>query len=103
MMNCLTSGPLAIWRSKIPWVAPDDKSAIQLGLRTCARPDPENARVVRIADTLHLSDIWISVALRPAAQALSHVAVDDTPSPWRFLANGEVEPMQPSTVALVRP
>lgn len=94
-VNTLTSGFLCLWRTKIPWIAPDDQKAIQLALRLCGRPDPENALVVRIRDTLHLDEIWVSKALLPLASALPHVEVGDRPVSWCFLPDGRLEAMPP--------
>jgi len=93
LVNALTSGVVALWRMKIPWVAPDDAAAIRLALRLCGRPDPENALLVRIRNTLHLGEIWISEGLRPLARELPHVEVGDRPTPRRFLPDGRLEPM----------
>ena len=93
-VNALTSGFFCLWRTKIPWIAPDDRKAIQLALRLCGRPDPENALLVRIRDTLHLDEIWISEALRPLARSLAHVEVSDAPMSWCFLPDGRLAAME---------
>jgi hypothetical protein len=90
LVNAITSGVFALWRTKIPWVAPDDGTAIRLGLRLCGRPKPEDALLVRIHNTLCLDKIWISEALRPLARALHHVEVSDRSVPWRFLPDGRL-------------
>lgn len=47
-------------RGKIPFVAEDDASAIAVALRGAAVRDPEEARIVRIKNTLSLSETWVS-------------------------------------------
>lgn len=69
-MNALTSGLLGLWRVKVPWAAADEAGAMQLALRMCGRPDPGNARVARIRNTLALSEIAISPSLMEEARAL---------------------------------
>ena len=62
-LNCITSGITGIQRSFLPLVAPTDKAAIETALRVCGRADLQEARVVRIQNTLSLGEIDISSAL----------------------------------------
>lgn len=62
-INCATAGICGIQRAAIPMVAPDDRSAILTALRVCGQPDPLQARVVRIKNTLSMGEIDISEAL----------------------------------------
>ncbi len=91
-INALTSGVMGLWRGKLPWVTPDDRSAIQLALRLCGRPDAENAQVMRIRNTLALDRVWISRSLVDAAQATPNVTVADSPVEWAFDAAGCLVP-----------
>jgi len=92
-INALTSGVMGLWRGKLPWVTPDDRSAIRLALRLCGRPDPENAQVMRIRNTLALDRVWISRSLVDAAQAMPNVTVADSPVEWVFDAAGRLASM----------
>ncbi len=56
--NCITSTVLT--SARIPCVMATDKLAIQMALRTCSRVTPEKARVIRIANSLHIGEIWLS-------------------------------------------
>ncbi len=56
--NCITSTVLA--SARIPCVVSTDKEAIQLCIRTCNKIDAANARVVRIANSLHIENIMLS-------------------------------------------
>ena len=56
--NIITSGFLE--RGKLPVVAETDEHALEIALRAAGCREPENARVIRIRDTLHLSDILVS-------------------------------------------
>ena len=62
-INCATAGMCGIQRSFIPMVAPDDRAAIVTAMRVCGQPDPLQARIVRIKNTLSLGEIDISAAL----------------------------------------
>ena len=56
--NTVTSSFLI--RGKIPVIAPDDATAYAWALRGCGRMDAGQERVVRVRDTLHLADAWVS-------------------------------------------
>ncbi|GAB4518659.1 MAG: lactate racemase domain-containing protein [Anaerolineae bacterium] len=87
-VNQITSGILALWRGKLPWVAPNDRAAIRLALRLCDRPDSEKARVVRIRNTLALDRLWISEALLEEARSRPDVSLGDAPVAWGFDGEG---------------
>lgn len=59
-MNIITSGFLL--RAKLPFVAESEFEAWSVALRASGCIDPSSARIIRIADTLHLSDMWVSEA-----------------------------------------
>lgn len=58
--NCITSTVLA--SARIPCVVASDKEAIQICVRTCNKIDAGRARVVRIANSLHIGEIMLSEA-----------------------------------------
>ena len=45
---------------KIPVICEDEEEAIRAALQTCVGADIRNPRIVRIKDTLHLSEIEVS-------------------------------------------
>lgn len=85
--NALTSTvPGAV---KLPMVLPSDRLALAAGLLTChavGRP----ATVVRIADTMHLRDLWISESLLDAAACNSGVTLVAPPVDLPFDADGNL-------------
>lgn len=58
--NCLTSTVLK--SAVIPIVVASDKEAIQLCIRTLNNADKENARIIRIPNSLHVGQIMLSEA-----------------------------------------
>lgn len=56
--NCITSTVLA--SARIPCVVTSDKEAIQICIKTCNKIDINHARVVRIANSLHIDEIMLS-------------------------------------------
>lgn len=62
-INSITSGLGGIQRAALPIVLPTVRDTIAAALRTCAQPDLERIRLVRIQNTLHLSEFYVSAAL----------------------------------------
>jgi len=80
--NSAVSGFLE--RSKLPLVCPTDKEAIDLALRLLAPVVPAQARVVRIRDTLHLAQLWISDAMLDEVRDNPAITLGDHPQPLAF-------------------
>jgi hypothetical protein len=53
-------------------------------VRTCGASDLSRVRLVRIANTLHLGDLWISEALVDEARANPAITVLGEPEPMRL-------------------
>ena len=47
-------------RGKIPYIAENDQDALQLALRNCGIIEKGKERIIRIKDTLHLSELYVS-------------------------------------------
>ena len=60
--NISTNGFLE--RGKIPFIAENDLEAVQLALRNCGNVPPGQERIIRIKDTLHLDELYVSEAIR---------------------------------------
>ncbi len=56
--NVLTSTFLE--RGKMPVVAETDQEAVEYALRTCSKTDLEAAGIIRIKNTLHLGEMYVS-------------------------------------------
>ena len=50
-------------RGKIPYIAESDQKALQLALRNCGILEPGKERIIRIKDTLHLGELYVSDVL----------------------------------------
>lgn len=59
--NVITSSFLE--RGKIPVVAETDRDAFAVALRSCGYLPEERERIVRILDTLHLEEVYVSPAI----------------------------------------
>lgn len=86
--NSLTSCvPLSV---KIPMVLPDDRSAIRAAIKTCLIWDKSKARVVRIRDTLSLSEMEVSEALLPEVRDNPRLQIVAGPYELPFDAEGNL-------------
>ncbi|MBC7319044.1 DUF2088 domain-containing protein [bacterium] len=56
--NAITS--TFVLRGKIPIIAEDSRTAIEWALRTCGPIDIEKAKIIRIKNTLSLSELYVS-------------------------------------------
>jgi hypothetical protein len=59
--NAVTSTFLE--RGKIPVIGKDDATATAYALRSCGPIPPEELRVMRVRDTLHLGEVYVSSAI----------------------------------------
>lgn len=50
-------------RGKIPFVAENDVEAMELAIRNCGNALPGKERIIRIKDTLHLDELYVSDAI----------------------------------------
>ena len=76
--------------ARIPMVLDNQKHAIQCALKTYPQADPENYRIVRMPDSLHITEIEISEALLPEAIAHPQVEVLSEPYELVFDENGDL-------------
>jgi len=61
LKNVATSSFLE--RGKIPLIAKNDEEAMHLALRNCGNADEGKERIIRIKDTLHLDELYVSDAI----------------------------------------
>jgi hypothetical protein len=75
---------------KLPMVMPTDRLAIAAAIGMCAGVSPEEARVVRIKNTLKLRRMHISEALLPEVEKHERLHVVQEPTPMRFGRDGSL-------------
>ena len=76
-------------RAKIPFVAETDAEAMELAIRNCGLPVRENERIIRIKDTLHLDEMYVSAAILNEIKHFSHIEII-TPKTNLLDSNGKV-------------
>ena len=87
--NVITSTFLE--RGKTPLVAPTAEKAYEIALRACGLADASRARVVRIQDTLHLDEVYVSASVY---QELQGRVPDPEEFAEMFQSDGELAPFQ---------
>ncbi len=89
-INCVTgSHPTA---AAIPIAFDTDRECIEAALQTLGLIDPPDARIIHIANTLHLAQLWASEALLNDARNLPNVEVATDAAPFRFDEQGDLLP-----------
>ena len=86
--NLLTS--TVVSPGMIPMVLEDDKMAITAAIKMLTGVDKDNVRVVMIKNTLSLSEIYLSEALLPQAEADGRMEVLEEPHPMEFGTDGRL-------------
>lgn len=84
-LNMVTSGFLE--RAKIPLIAETDRRAIEIALRGCDPLQLEQAKIIRIQNTLHLDELQVSAPVLREIQARHDIEVLGSVEPV-FDANG---------------
>jgi hypothetical protein len=88
--NILTSTFLE--RAKVPLIRPHDRAAIEAAIRCNWGVAPEEARLVRIPNTLHLDVVHVSTSLVDDVLAHGDAEVVGEPFPLPFGDDGYLRP-----------
>jgi hypothetical protein len=75
----------------IPLVYSTDAEAVSAGLATIGMVPPANARVIQIADTLHLSECLVSEAYAADCESAEHIEIIEPAAPMDFDAAGNLK------------
>ncbi len=85
-VNIVTSGE--VHGGAMPLVADTDEIAMAVALRGCPNLQPVDAKIVRIANTLELSEIWVSEPVLGDLEGNDNVEVMSRPFDAAFDSNG---------------
>jgi hypothetical protein len=86
--NGLTS--TVVIPTHLPTVLDNDRQAIQAAIKTCSALDATKIRLVRIKDTLHLGELYISEAMLAEAQTTPGITILGSPFSLRFDGQGAI-------------
>ena len=89
-INCMTGN--APSGAAIPITFDDDRMALKLALKTVGLVQPDQAKVVRIRNTLDLREILASEAYLLQVNQRSDLSVLEAPKELVFDANGNLKP-----------
>ena len=89
-MNLITTGAFDL--AKVPMWFDSDKEAIEVALGMIGLTAPQDARIVRIKNTLHLTEMDVSEPLLQEVARNSRLSVLTTPSPFSFDIDGNLLP-----------
>lgn len=78
-------------RAKLPLALPNDRELLQAAWTAMGNPDPKQARIVRIADTLNLGRLWISEGLLAEARRNPNLTVSGKPTALTFDRGGNLK------------
>jgi len=99
-INGLTSGIGGVQRARLPMILPSDVDALCAGILTCGRGDSQNARVVRIKNTLEVGEIEVSESLLDEVTANPRLELLSAPQAIAFDAEGALTTLAQRTPAL---
>lgn len=91
-INCMTGN--APSGGSIPITFDNDSEALTSALGTVGLVEPEQAKVVRIHDTLALQEILVSEAYSPEVESRSDLSVVSPLKELRFDSNGDLLPLE---------
>ncbi len=87
-LNCIVS--TYVQRAMLPMVLATERDAVLAALGSLGLADPGAARIVRVPNTLHVEEAWVSEPLLPALRGRGDVATVGPPAPLRFDAAGRL-------------
>ena len=86
--NSITA--ICIEEGKIPIVCDNQEDAIKAAVRACTDIDRSKVRIVRIHNTLHLDEVYISEALLEEARKYPEIEILSDPEPFAFDESGNL-------------
>ncbi len=89
-VNSLTA--LSLQGAKIPLHFQTDREVLEKAVTTLGLADVQDARIVRILDTLHLEHLQVSVPLAREIEGRPGIETTGNPHPFEFDATGNLEP-----------
>jgi hypothetical protein len=81
-MNCITG--ISIEKAAVPMFFETDQECIQVALGSVGLTPPENSRIVRIKNTLHVDEVEVSAAYAEELKTRSDLQILEGPQPMIF-------------------
>jgi hypothetical protein len=87
--NVLTSR--FVERGFTPIIRDSDRDVVDMGLKTCGFQTKDTLKLVRIKDTLHIDEIYVTDALLPEIRDKDNVEIVERNIPLVFSEKGELQ------------
>ena len=87
-LNCIVS--TYVQRAMLPITLATERDALFAALGSLGLGAPLGARIVRVPNTLHLEEVWVSEPLVGELQGRSHIAAVGPPEALRFDDRGRL-------------
>jgi len=87
-VNALTAGQVSA--ASLPIAMPTDREAIEAILPTVGLVEPAATRILQIANTLHLSEMWASERYLAEIEGRDDLEILEGPTPMHFDASGNL-------------
>ena len=75
----------------LPVMMKNDLETVKCALKTCNCEDPDHPRVIRIRDTLHISEIMVSACMVEEVSRIPGMRVIGEPEDWQFDEEGNID------------
>jgi hypothetical protein len=98
--NCLTAGNPE--KARVPIICESDREGVDFCLGSIGLTPPEDARLIRIRSTLHLTEVDISRALAGEIEGRADLELLAGPAPLEFDSEGGLGPMLSLALGTVR-
>lgn len=85
-MNCVTAKTPE--GARVPLTVENDRQALFVALACCLQITPDRSRIVRIRDTKHVADLWVSEPLLESIRDHERIDVLSDPAPIAFDDDG---------------
>jgi hypothetical protein len=89
-LNALTS--TFVQRAMMPMTLPDDREALKAALRSLSGIEPQDVKIMRIHNTLHLSEMLVSENLLKEISDSPHIKTLGPPHEITFSPDGNLPP-----------
>jgi hypothetical protein len=89
-LNALTS--TFVQRAMLPMTLPDDREALRAALRSLSGIAPQEVRIIRIHNTLHLSEMLVSENVYGEISSSPHIKTLSPPHDITFSPDGNLPP-----------
>jgi hypothetical protein len=90
-MNCITA--ISLEKAAVPMYFETDQEAIKVALGSIGLTPPEQSRIVRIKNTLHLDEVEVAEVYKAEMTKRPDLQILEGPKPMAFDSQGNLLPL----------